>query len=330
MTSSQSVVALSIVIPFYNEEEGVEEVIRRTIESCKRTGESFEVIAVNDGSRDGTLARLISLSEKHPQLRILNLWRNFGHMPALTAGLTHTTGQAIVVLDGDLQDPPELIGSLVEEWKRGADVAYGKRTDSKDVGLKKAGSSMFYWLMGLVSEIDIPKNVGTYSLMTREVVDMISAMPEKCRFFTGIRAWVGGKQVEVSYCREQRRHGSSRVGLRGLVRLARGALISFSGKPLRYISAFAFLASFILLLVGMVAIAIRLFTDLAIPGWATFTTLQGFLGCVLSFVLAIFAEYISVIFEEVKGRPVFLIREEYRVGTPHAPSQKRGHTVVPL
>ena len=308
-------IQLSVVVPLFDEQEIAAELVRRIVDSCRPIGIRFEVVIVNDGSRDGTLQSLIEISLTVPELRIINLLRNFGHMAALSAGLVSARGAAVVIMDGDLQDPPELITRFVEKWQGGADVVYGLRTARREAAAKRHLINGFYWLLGRITETEIPKQVGTFGLMNRRVVDILNAMPERSRYFAGLRAWVGGKQAFVTYDRPDREGGGSRVGAQGLFRLARIALISFSKVPLRYASLFSLVSGLALFLVGASAILVKLFTSLAIPGWATSTALIGFMGFVQSLVLAIIAEYVAVIFDEVKARPIFLIREEFSHGT---------------
>ena len=302
---------LSVVVPLFNEQGIVEELVRRIRQSCRLLDDSFEMILVNDGSSDGTLPRLIEIGRNVPELRVVNLYRNFGHMPALTAGISLAKGKAVVVLDGDLQDPPEVIPELFAQWKAGADVVYGLRTARKDPFLTRLGTSLFYWLLQKTAETKIPSQAGTFCLMDRRVADLLNRMPERVRYFAGLRAWVGGRQTYVTYERPSRSHGKSKVGKRGLFRLARAGLISFSKVPLRYASLLSLCCGFVLFLVGITAVLIRLATRLAVPGWATYTTLIGVMGFVQSIVLAVIAEYVAVIFDEVKARPQFLVREEF-------------------
>ena len=187
----------------------------------------------------------------------------------------------------------------------------GLRTDREEEPLKKKAIASFYWLLDKITETPIPRQVGTFCLMDRQVIDILNRMPERDRYFAGLRAWVGGKQSFIPYHRPDRFYGKSRVGLSGLFRLARTALISFSKIPLRYVSLFSLLGGLALFLIGLTSILVRLFTNLAIPGWATTTTLLGFMGFMQSLVLAVISEYIAVIFDELKARPLFLVREEY-------------------
>ena len=305
---------LSVVIPLYNEEEIATELVHRVVESCRVLPLRFEVVIVNDGSKDHTLEKLIALSYTIPELRVINLLRNFGHMAALSAGLAASQGDAVVIMDGDLQDPPELIPSFVTEWEKGADVVYGLRVARRESYVKRTLICAFYWLLDKSTETKIPKQVGTYGLMDRRIADILIAMPERSRYFAGLRAWVSDRQAFVSYERPDREGGGSRVGAQGLFRLARTALISFSKVPLRYASMLSLFTGLLLFIVGTFAVVEKLFTNLAIPGWATSTALIGFMGFVQSLVLAMLAEYVAVIFDEVKARPIFLIREEFRAG----------------
>ncbi len=306
---------LSVVVPLFNEEGSVPELLRRLAESCQSLRVPFELIAVNDGSRDNTLSLLVESSRTVPELRVVDLFRNFGHMPALTAGLELARGQGIVVMDGDLQDPPEVIPSLYREWRAGADVVYGQRVHRGEPAPFRIAARLFYALLRWTAGTHVPKQAGTFCLMDRRVADLLRAMPERNRFFVGLRAWVGGKQACVTYERPRRAHGRSRVGLRGLVRLGVLALVSFSKVPLRYASLLSLACGLILFLVGSWAILIRLFTRLAIPGWATSTALIGMMGFVQSVVLAVISEYVAQIFDEVKRRPLYLVRDEFVRGT---------------
>ena len=301
---------LTVTAPIFNEAELVSELVRRVVESCRPLGIPFELLLINDGSTDGTLSQLFEISRDVPELRVATLFRNFGHMPAVAAGISLAKGKAVVVMDGDLQDPPELIPNFYAQWKGGSDVVYGLRSRRREFFLQRWATSVFYWCLRRMTRTDIPAQVGTFCLMDRRIVDVLLRMPERDRYFAGLRAWIGGKQSFVSYDRPARRMGRSRVGVRGLFHLARTGLISFSKVPLRYASLFSLGFGLILFLIGLTAVLIRLFTNLAVPGWATFTTLIGMMGFVQSVVLAILSEYIAVIFEEIKSRPLFLVREQ--------------------
>lgn len=315
--------AVSVVIPLYNEEDTVADLLSRARDAVRRTGLAFEIVAVNDGSTDGTLTRLLQAGRSLPELRILDLHRNFGHMNALAAGIDAARGAAVATLDGDLQDPPEILPDLVAAWRDGADVVLGLRTKRREPFLQRAGTALFHWFLWRITRTRIPRDVGTCGLMDRRVVEALKAMPERERYFAGLRAWVGGRQAVVPYARAARARGKSRVGPQGLVRLARTALVSFSKMPLRLVSLMSLAAGLSLFVVGSIAVLVRLFTDRAIPGWATFTTLIGFMGFTQAVALATLAEYVAVIFDEVKMRPLYLVRREIRGDRPIGPDAER-------
>jgi dolichol-phosphate mannosyltransferase len=315
---------LSIVVPVYNEQESVGELVQRTLAACRSVGVPFELVLVEDGSRDSTLACLVALSGDTPELQIISLSRNFGHMPSLCAGIAEARGEAIVIMDGDLQDPPELIPALFAEWQAGADVVYGLRVSRSEPLPKRVAISLFYAILDRISETPIPRQVGTFGLIDRHVADVLNSLPERDRFFAGLRAWVGGRQAFVPYDRPDRKSGRSRVGLGGLFRLARTAYVSFSKVPLRFASIFSLCCGLVLFITGVTAILIRLFTNLAIPGWATMTTLLGMTGFVQSVVLAVISEYIAVIFDECKARPLYVVRDTYSDGRSRRTASGRG------
>ena len=302
---------LSVVVPVFNEEDLVGELVERIVSGCHRLDHRFEVLIVNDGSRDGTLPRLLAESRELSMVRVIDLQRNFGHMAALSAGLASARGDAAIVMDGDLQDPPELIPEFVAAWLKGADVVYGARTGRHEGRPRQLLAGLFYRLLARLSSTPIPESAGTYGLIDRRVLDQLNSLPERSRFFAGLRAWAGGKQVAIPYDRPARSKGRSRVGLGGQFTLAFGAFTSFSKAPLRLASGLSLAVGLGLFLAGMAAFIIRIFTNSATPGWATFTILIGIMGLAQSIVLATMAEYLGVIFDEVKGRPIFLIREEY-------------------
>lgn len=301
---------LSVVVPLYNEAEILPALFERLLGTCRQLNIRAEVVFVNDGSSDETLAKLRSLGEGCPEIRILDLFRNFGHMAALTAGIDRSRGEAVVTMDGDLQDPPELIPEMLAKWRGGAEVVYAVRTSRSEPLVKRALTACFYRLLSFLTRSRIPPQVGTFALMDRKVVDVLVGMPEKTRFFAGLRAWIGGRQALVTYERADRTTGRSRVGFQGLMRLARTAFLSFSNLPLRLSSLLSLFAAGLFFLIGVVVIAIRLITNLAIPGWASTMAMIGALGGVQSLVLFFLCEYMAVIFEELKQRPLYVIREE--------------------
>jgi glycosyltransferase involved in cell wall biosynthesis len=307
---------VSVVVPLLNEEEIVDELVNRIATACRSTGLGFEVIVVNDGSTDHTLERLVSLTQAIPELTVLDLVRNYGQMAALSAGIARATGDAVVVLDGDLQDPPELITAMVEAWQAGAEVVLGKRHGSDDSPAKKVASRIFHWLAAHLSSVNVPEEVGTYGLMDRRITDIVMSLPERSRDFARLRAWAGGRAAEVVYRRAARKNGPSRFGVIGLTGLAIVSFTSFSKTPLRLASLGSLGFGLSLLVVGGVAVVLRIFTHSVVPGWAATTVLIGLMGFVQSTLLAILAEYVAVIFDEVKARPLYFVREAYSSGRP--------------
>ncbi len=305
---------LSVVIPLFNESGIVEELGRRVVSSAQKCCSDFEIIFVNDGSTDATLELLINLSQKHSQIRIINLARNFGHMSALTAGIQAAKGKALIVMDGDLQDPPELFEALFKKWKDGGEVVLAIRIKRSEGVLQQIGTKVFYALLSRCFDNLSVRQAGTYCLLDEKVAKIINQFPEKERFFAGLRAWVGFKQETVPYEREKRKVGKSRVGFWGLIRLARSGIISFSDAPLRIVSTLSLFICFLLFCFGSFVIGVRIFTSLAIPGWASVMVLTGIVGSFISLVLAVLCEYVAVIFKEVKNRPGFLISSEIRNG----------------
>jgi glycosyltransferase involved in cell wall biosynthesis len=307
---------LSVVVPLYNEEEIVVELVTRLVEACRGTGMNAEVVVVNDGSRDSTLDRLIGLTSRFSELYVIDLIRNFGQMAALSAGLERARGDAVVVIDGDLQDPPEVIPEMVKEWQAGAEVVYGLRHGSGDSMPKRMASRTFYWIVARMSSVDIPEEVGTFGLMDRRIVEIMCALPERTRDFARLRAWAGGRSASVPYRRAARTNGPSRFGVIRLTGLALLSFTSFSKVPLRLASILSLGLGVFLLLFGAAAVVIRLVSNNVVPGWAATSVLLGLMGSVLSLVLAVIAEYIGVIFDEVKARPLYLVRYEYHDGRP--------------
>jgi glycosyltransferase involved in cell wall biosynthesis len=306
---------VSVVAPVYNEEDTVAELVDRICLACRAANSPFEVVIVDDGSRDDTLRRLIELSSVTPELYVVGLSRNFGYTPAQSAGLRAARGEAVVIMDGDLQDPPEVIPELVREWMTGRDVVFAKRRTRRDGVAMRVAARIYYWLLARIADAPIPEQSGTFSLLDRRVVDALNSFPERTRYFVGLRAWVGGSQGEVTYDRQPRRSGRSRLALRGRFRLAEAAYLAFSKTPLRVASLLSLVTALALFSVGVFAIVVRLFfARAAVPGWAATTVLIGTMGFMQSLILAAIAEYVGVVFDEVKGRPLYLVRGEYHRG----------------
>jgi glycosyltransferase involved in cell wall biosynthesis len=300
---------LSIVIPIYDEAATLPELYRRLMHMLSQdlSELAYEIVFVNDGSTDGGIQILVSLQADNPAVKVVNLSRNFGHQAAITAGLDYAKGNAVICMDGDLQDPPEIIPTFVARWRDGNDVVYAVRKARKESFIKRACYAAFYRLLRRLSMVSIPIDSGDFALMDRRVVDCLKAIPERSRFIRGLRTWIGFRQIGVGYERERRFAGTSKYTWSKLMKLAVNGLLSFSAIPLRLVTALGFLISCCSLLGIMVALYFRLFTAKAMPGWTTTIIPILLLGGVQLLSIGVLGEYIAQIFDEVKQRPVYLV-----------------------
>jgi dolichol-phosphate mannosyltransferase len=291
-------VALDIVVPCFNEEAVVEQTHARLTDAGRLIpGVTMTVIYVDDGSRDGTLAKLREIAVRDPQARVVALSRNFGHQFALTAGLDASTGHAVVIIDGDLQDPPELIAEMVARWRRGADVVYGVRTSRQgETMFKRSTAHLFYRVIAALGESKIPSDVGDFRLLDRSVVDALHTLPERDRFLRGLVVWVGFRQEALEYERHPRAAGLTKFPFGRMLRFALDGIFSFSTAPLRLASYFGFFVS-LLSMAGIVfAFYIKLFTVGVVPGWAAQWIGTLFLGGVQLLSLGVIGEYVGRIY----------------------------------
>lgn len=303
------VVDISVVIPLFNEEENVRELYRRLTAALESFHVTFEMVFVNDGSRDATPAILNELHNKDPRLTVVHLSRNFGHQPAVSAGLDHATGKAVIIMDGDLQDPPEVLDKFVALWREGFEVVYAVRTKRKEGIVKRLGYFAFYRLLRAISDLEIPLDSGDFCLMDRKVVEALKSLPEQMRFIRGLRTFVGFRQTGLQYERAAREAGKPKYTFRALVKLAIDGLVSFSSYPLHlvtYIGVFT-----VILAIGLsIWVVADAFLNQATPrGWASTMVVVLFMGAVQLISLGIIGEYIRRIFLEAKGRPTYIVRE---------------------
>lgn len=307
---------LSIVVPFFNESDGVE-VFHAALGPvlASLVGYRVEIICVDDGSSDDTLNRLLALAKVHSQYKIIELSRNFGKEAALTAGLDAATGQAVVAIDADLQDPPALIHQLLHMWENGADVVLARRADrSTDGFIKRKTAEWFYRLHNLVADIAIPQNVGDFRLMDRRVVDALKQLPERQRFMKGLFCWVGFKTEVLDYSRAPRAAGSSKFPGWKLWNLAIEGITSFSTAPLR-IWTYVGIASATLTALYAVAVFVRtLIFGIELPGYASLMIVILFFGSLNLISLGLLGEYIGRIYIESKQRPVYIVKNQYGIG----------------
>lgn len=301
---------LSIVVPCFNEAAGLDAFFARLMPALETTGLSFEIVCVNDGSEDGTLAGLVALKRAIPAIVIVDLVRNFGKEAALTAGLDHARGRAVVPIDADLQDPPELIGEMVALWRDGAEVVLARRADrASDSVLKRVSADLFYRLHNAVARPALPHNVGDFRLMDRVVVDVVRALPERQRFMKGLLSWPGFAARTVTYTRAPRAAGQTAWSYWRLWNLALDGITGFTTLPLRLWSYLG-LAVFLVAAVYAVFIVLRVLVyGVDVPGFASLLVALLILGGLQMIGIGILGEYIGRIQAEVKGRPVYIVRK---------------------
>lgn len=301
----------SIVIPVYNEADSLMELYRRLSPVMDQLDGSVELILVNDGSRDRSLVLIRSLREQDGRVCYLSLARNFGHQVAVTAGLNFTRGQAVVVLDADLQDPPELIPTLIEQWRQGYDVVYAQRSQRhRESWFKRSTAYLFYRLLKQLADVEIPIDTGDFCLMDRRVVEVLNAMPERNRYIRGLRSWVGFRQTAVVFERDPRFAGEVKYTFGKSLSLAVNGLVSFSKVPLRISTYIGLLASVLAIVMAGLVIYWRLFYPTSpLTGYAAIAVAIFFIGAVQLFSIGILGEYIGRIYEEVKNRPLYTLSE---------------------
>ena len=300
---------LSVVVPVYNEEENLPELMRRLDHVLADLTDDWEILFVDDGSRDASVDLIRAQHERDARVKLIRLSRNFGHQAALNAGLTHAHGDAVVMMDADLQDPPEVLADFVRAWRDGAEVVYGIREHRQGNVAKRAGYRTFYRVYRRLADIDVPLDSGDFCLMERQVVDAIRDLPESERFLRGLRSWVGFEQVGVPYDRPERFVGEPKYSFTGLVRLAVDGLLSFSATPLRLSSllgAFTALAGVLYVLFALLS---RLRTGDIPEGWTSTIAIVLVLGGVQLLMIGIVGEYLARVYAETKRRPTFIIRE---------------------
>jgi len=300
----------SVVIPAFNEQEVIAETYKRLTGVMKSMGEPYELIFVNDGSRDNTANLIAEFCDSDPCVRLINFSRNFGHMAAISAGMENSRGQAIFIIDADLQDPPEVFPQMAEKWREGYHVAYGKRTKRKGESVfKRLSAKIFYKFIRQMTSIDMPPDTGEFRLIDRKVCDAINKLPEKSRYIRGLVSWVGFKQTEVQYVREERFAGVTKYPLRKMITFAVDAITSFSHKPLKLATMTGFfisLMSFIYLLFVFYQV---FFTDRTITGWASTMAIILFTQGIVLMLLGLMGEYIGRIYSELQNRPLYIIQE---------------------
>ena len=307
---------VSLVIPMYYEEKVVEECYKRTkkvLESIENY--EYEIVFVNDGSKDKTLEILEEIAKKDENVKVLSFSRNFGHQAAVTAGLKVITGDAIVIIDADLQDPPELIPDMLKLWEEGNEVIYGKRkTRSGESVFKLLTAKMFYKTLNALSDVDIPKDTGDFRLVDRKVVDAMNSLPEHNKFLRGLWSWLGYKQCAFEYERKERFAGETKYPLKKMLKLASDGIISFSSKPIKLVGLLGIISiviSFIILIYALASYIFKL--NQLSAGWTSLMVAITFFAGVQLLSLWIISEYIGRIYDETKGRPQYVVDKSINI-----------------
>lgn len=312
MFLNSGAVELSVVVPLYNEELNIDYLFERLISVLNRLNMNYEIVCVNDGSKDNTIERLIAHHHQNPDIKVVNLSRNYGKEIALSAGLDYTSGDAVVPIDADLQDPPELIEELVAKWREGYDVVLATRRSRQGEGwIKRFTANAFYRTIDRISRVPIPRDTGDFRLMDRRVVEALKRMPERNRFMKGLFAWVGFKQTSILYDRPSRHQGETTWNYWRLWNFALDGITSFSFIPLKVWSYIGLLVAIPAFFYASFLVIRTVIFGIDLPGYASLMVAVLFLGGVQLVSLGVIGEYLSRVYEEVKGRPLYLIREVY-------------------
>lgn len=300
---------ISVVIPIYNEEKNIPILVEELVNVLKNYPD-YEIIFVNDGSMDASEKIIKEFCDNNSKIKLINLSRNFGHQEALTAGLENANGDAVIMMDGDMQDPPSLIPQLIEKWQNGFEVVYTVKKKRNEPFFRKFLFKQFYKVFSLLSEYKMPMDSGIFSLIDKKVLKIIVSLEEKNKYITGLRYWVGFNQGSVKFERPNRLEGEPKQTFSKLFKLAMDGIFSFSNKPLE----FAFFIGMVIILFSFfligIIIYIKLFTTKAIPGYATYTSIILFMGGMNIFISGILGRYISMIFKDTKNRPIYLVKDK--------------------
>jgi dolichol-phosphate mannosyltransferase len=316
----RELVLLSVVAPIYNEEATIDEFYARTCAALD--GLQFELVLVDDGSKDGSAAALERLAENDPRVRVVFLSRNFGHQTALTAGLDHARGDAVVMLDADLQDPPELICTMLDRWRAGCDVVYAVREQrAGESRFKLSTAKWFYKLFDSLTQVELEHNSGDFRLLDRRALDALLSMRERNRFLRGMTVWVGYTQAAVAYKRDARYAGDTKYTLPKMIRFSLDAIVSFSDRPLQLATLFGFLISSLAFVAIPVVIVLRVVGSY-LPGFSSITIAVLLLGGIQLIAIGIIGEYVGRIYDEVKGRPLYIVRSRRNIALPERDAEE--------
>jgi dolichol-phosphate mannosyltransferase len=300
----------SIVIPVHDEADCLPELIPRLTTLMDRLDGPAETILVDDGSRDDSYGLMLRARAADPRIHVLHLSRNFGHQAALTAGLDHALGRAVIAMDADLQDPPEVVLDMAAKWREGYEVVHAVRSARQgETRIKRSTASWYYRFLGSLSDVDVPADVGDFRLVDRQALEAFKSMRESNRYVRGLFAWIGYRQTQVPYVRAPRHAGRTKYPTRKMMKLAFDGIISLSTAPLRLALRIGFVLSALSILAGFVAIVLKVSGALPVPGWASLIAAITFLGGIQLSTLGIMGEYLARIHDEVRGRPLYLVRE---------------------
>lgn len=304
---------ITYIFPVYNNAGSLDDLyteMRKITSSLKKY--SYEFIFVNDGSRDNSLDLLRKLSKNDKNVLVINLSRNFGHQAAVSAGLDKSTGDAVIIMDADLQDPPSVCPELIAQWEENYQVVYAQRRTRKDTFFKKFTANLYYRTLSTLSSVDIPRNTGDFRLVDRKVVDVVCSMNEYHRFLRGMFSFAGFRQVAVQFDRNARQHGRSEYTLKKLIKLAKDGVFGFSDVPLRLVTRLGFTVSALSVIGILYALIAKFFFTVPVPGWTMIIVAVFFMGGVQLVMLGVVGEYIARIYNEVRQRPIYIIDEEIR------------------
>lgn len=329
MTGAPSTRVLSVIVPVHNEQENIPELYHRlsaVLQGCSLT---YEIIFVDDASHDRTPLLIEALLATDPNVRLLSFVRNFGHQIALSAGLHFSTGEAVIIMDGDLQDPPELLPQLIERWRDGFKIVYAKRERREQESLpKRLFAFIYYRLLQRLAEVKLPVDTGDFCLLDRRVVDVLNAMPERNRYIRGLRSWTGFMQAEVTFDRPPRFAGEPKYNFGKSLALALDGLVSFSRLPLRLATLLGFTTGALAVVMVGLVLYWRLFTDSPLTGFGALTAAMFFMGAVQLITVGILGEYVGRIYEEVKNRPLYVLRDVRGFDRPTRAAVERGNSAT--
>jgi polyisoprenyl-phosphate glycosyltransferase len=305
---------ISIVVPMYFEEEVAQECYNRIKDVMDDNKINYEIIFVNDGSTDTTIDILTNISKSDQRAKVVNFARNFGHQNAVTAGIDYANGDAIVIIDADLQDPPELIPTLIDKWKEGYEVVYAKRKDRKgETIFKLITAKAFYRFLNYMSDIDIPKDTGDFRIIDRKVADVFRKMTERNRFIRGMISWVGFRQTYIEYERDERFAGETKYPLKKMIKFASDGIFAFSSRPLRIVTGFGFFTVLISIALLLYSIIVKLVGYQIQAGWTSLIVAISFFSGIQLLGLGIIGQYIARIYDESKNRPIYIVKETLNI-----------------